>query len=137
MKYIITKSTCGFFLLFAFHAALFAAEKNTVYEDLVNNGVQLANGKTIKLPEPVMADGLKPDEQQAALKQIGPKSPTLMKQFLNGGLNDWFEDKQSSEKVAAPNSSIGRRIDLYFVAQGKLKGGGEGFHSETIPKSES
>ncbi len=121
MKQIITKFTSGFLLLFAFNAALCAAEKNAVYEDLVNNGVPLGNGKTVKLPAPDMADGLKAQEQEAILKQIGPKSPVLMKQFLRGGLTDWFEDKQPpSEMGAAPNSSIGRRIDLYFVAQGKL-----------------
>jgi hypothetical protein len=120
MKHIITNSTCIFLFLFAFNAALTAAEKNAVYEDLVNNGLPLGNGKTIKLPEPVMADGLKEEEQQAVLKKIGPKNANQMKQFSNGGLNDWFEDKQSSEKGSAPNDSIGRRIDLYFVAKGKL-----------------
>jgi hypothetical protein len=134
MKHTITKLTFGFFLLFVFNAALFAAEKNAVYEDLVNNGVPLGNGKTIKLPEPVMADGLDANTQQAVLNQVGPQNkPALMQQFLRGKPNDWYEDKQSSEKGANPNDSIGRRIDLYFVAQGKLETvASEGFVKKQI-----
>ena len=35
-----------------------SGEENVIFTELVNKGVPLSNGKTIKLSEPVMADGL-------------------------------------------------------------------------------
>src|ERR1700733_8405456 len=133
MRHIITKSIYLIVLLSALGRSLFAAENNSIYNELINQGIPLANGKTITLPEPIMADGLKSDAQQAVLKQVGPKIKELMQQFQRGRPNDWYEDKQSSEKGAKPEDSIGRRIDLYFIAQGKLETvASEGFVKKQI-----
>ena len=45
--------------------------------------------------------------------------------FLKGGLSDWFELKKTANKGAKKEDSIGRQIDLYFVAQGKLETAGK------------
>jgi hypothetical protein len=121
MKHTATKSIYVMVFVSALGRSLCAAEDNSIYNELINQGIPLANGKILTLPEPVMADGLKSDAQQAVLKQVGPKIKELMQQFQRGRPNDWYEDKQSSEKGAKPEDSIGRRIDLYFVAQGKLE----------------
>ena len=78
MNKIIAKSICAVLLLFPIASLAFAADSNPIYEELVNQGITLANGKTIKLPEPKMADGLKADEQQAVLKQVGPQNNTAL-----------------------------------------------------------
>lgn len=100
---------------------LLAAEENTVYNELVSQGVKLSNGKTIALPKPVMADGLTADAQQKVLQDVGPKNnKDNLQRFLRGRPTDWFEIKQTSEESGSPQASIGRRVDLYFVALGKL-----------------
>jgi hypothetical protein len=139
MNKIIAKSICAVSLLFSYAALASAADGNPIYKELVNQGLTLANGKTIKLPEPVMADGLTAAAQQAVLKQVGPQNkPALMQQFLRGKTNDWYEDKQSSETAAQPAGSTGRRIDLYFVAQGKLETvASEGFVKKQIQQGKA
>jgi hypothetical protein len=120
---MIKTHSAGFclFCLAAFWPWLAAAEENAIYKELLNQGVQLSNGKTITLSEPVMADGLKADAQKAVLTQVGPKIKTQIQPFLRGNPNDWYEDKQADENGSKADDSIGRRIDLYFVAKGKLQ----------------
>src|SRR4029079_10849926 len=90
-----------------------SGEENVIFTDLVKKGVPLSNGKTIKLSEPVMADGL----NQAAQEQIitGLIEPKRMESFMKGGLSDYFELKKSDHKGAKKEDGIGRQIDLYFV----------------------
>jgi hypothetical protein len=134
MRHTTTKSICAVFLSFALGMPLFAGETNAVYNELVNQGVALSNSKTIKLPEPMMADGLKTDTQQAVLKEVGPKNnKDNMQRFLRGNPADWYEIKQSSEKGSNAADSIGRRIDLYFIAKGKLETlASDGFMKEQL-----
>ncbi|HTQ39063.1 MAG TPA: hypothetical protein VMJ32_08540 [Pirellulales bacterium] len=112
----------GIFFLALLSPAMATAEDNAIYKELTEQGVALANGKTIKLPPPVMADGLKSDQQKAVLTQVGPKNNAVHeKEFSRGNPNDWYEIKQASETGDNPNGSIGRTVDLYFVAKGKLQ----------------
>jgi hypothetical protein len=98
---------------------LLAAEENAVYNELVNQGVKLSNGKTITLPKPVMADGLTTKKQSDVLKDVLTVK-AKQKEFENGDPRDWFQIDQTSEAGKSLKDSIGRRIDLYFVAKGKL-----------------
>ncbi|HZZ27274.1 MAG TPA: hypothetical protein VFE46_04640 [Pirellulales bacterium] len=109
------------------------AEDNAVYKELVTQGIALANGKTITLPEPVMVDGLKADQQQTIMTQVGPKAKSLLQSYLQGSSNAEFERKYTDEKGDKSEDSIGRRIDLYFVAKGKFKVvASEGFIKDQI-----
>jgi hypothetical protein len=100
---------------------LATAEDNVVYKDLVQKGIALANGATVTLLPPKMADGLNAAAQDAVLKAVGPQNnKDNLQRFLRGNPTDWYEIKQSSENGANPGISIGRRVDLYFVAKGKL-----------------
>jgi hypothetical protein len=98
-----------------------AAEENALFKELTETGVKLANGKTVKLPPPVMADGLTAKDQADKLKDVGPKNPGQLKSFVDGKRRDWYEIPMASEKGANANDPIGRRVDLYFVARGKLE----------------
>jgi hypothetical protein len=115
------RSVAGLIALVTILPRWTAAADNAIYNELVGKGIALSNGKTVTLPSPVMADGLKADDQQKVLKTVGPQNiPNNMKSFLRGDRTDWYEIKQKSERVADPQASIGRVVDLYFVAKGKL-----------------
>lgn len=96
------------------------AQENSTYKELVTQGVPLTNGKVVKLPLPVMADGLDSAGQQAVINGLVP--PGMLAEFLQGSINSYFELRTKDNDVldSAPNGSIGRRVDLYYVAKGKL-----------------
>jgi hypothetical protein len=94
------------------------APKNDIYDNLLKNGVPLSNGQVYKLQEPVMPDGLKADEQDAILQKIGPKK--RMADFLKGSKSDPFVLELNDLK-GNPQQAIGRRVDMYYVAKGKLE----------------
>jgi hypothetical protein len=102
-------------------ASFAAAQENTIYKDLLSKGIPLSNTKTAKLPEPVMGDGLDEAAQQAVIKKIAP-SPQLVNEFAEGAKSAPFNLilKDNDIPGSKPEDSIGRRVDLYFVAQGKL-----------------
>jgi hypothetical protein len=95
------------------------APANPVLEELLEKGVTLSDGKTYKLPQPSMADGLTAAEQKAVIEKIGK-----VKNLSFEALTD--------ERTAAPlvltvrvlkesedESSTVRAIDLWFIARGK------------------
>jgi hypothetical protein len=98
--------------------AVVHADENVIFKELVTKGVPLSNGKTIILPQPVMADGLDEANQQKVLTSL--TDAQHLDSFLKGGLNDWYELKKTSTPGAKADDSIGRQVDLYYVAQGKL-----------------
>ena len=93
------------------------APKNEIYDQLLNKGVPLSNDQVYKLQEPVMADGLKAADQDAILQKIGPKR--RMVDFLKGSKSDPFVLELNDLK-GDPKQAIGRRVDMYYVARGKL-----------------
>lgn len=91
---------------------------NGVYEALVDQGVALDADETVRLPQPVLADGLDAVAQRQAIEP------------LLAGRYEWSEFTRKS--VVSPlllkidDSSrqaghLGRRVDLYFVAYGTLE----------------
>ena len=94
------------------------ADENVIFTELVQKGVPLSNGDTIKLPDPVMADGLNEATQLKVM--TGLTDSKHLESFLKGGLSDHYELKKSKTPGANKEDSIGRQIDLYFVAEGKL-----------------
>jgi hypothetical protein len=93
-------------------------DENIIFTELVHKGVPLSNGDTIKLPDPVMADGLNEVTQLKVM--TGLTDSKHLESFLKGGLSDRYELKKSKMPGAKKEDSIGRQIDLYFVAEGKL-----------------
>ena len=95
------------------------AEDNVIFTELVQKGVPLSNGKTIKLPDPVMADGLDQAAQLKVMKSITDEKH--LESFLKGGLSDHFELKKDKTTGSKKEDSLGRQIDLYFVGQGTVE----------------
>jgi hypothetical protein len=92
--------------------------ENSIYVELIDNGVPLSSGAKAKLPVFVMVDGLDQAGQQKVLEDIVAKlkdGPTL-KQLL---------DNKASAPFIRINTAIPKsdshQIDLYFIAYGSLQ----------------
>lgn len=94
------------------------AAANDVYETLVSKGIALSPQEMVKLPQPVLADGLNSMQQRQAIES------------LLAGRYEW--DEFARKSVVSPlllkigdgerdSGQISRRVDLYFIAYGKLK----------------
>ncbi|MGD9634571.1 MAG: hypothetical protein AB7G28_15305 [Pirellulales bacterium] len=89
-----------------------------IYTTLVTKGIALAADETVKLPQPILADGLEGAEQRKTIES------------LLAGRYEW--DEFSRKSVVSPlllkiddseraSGKLGRRVDLYFIAFGKLE----------------
>jgi hypothetical protein len=105
-------------LLLTLAAASHCMAENRLYDSLVIQGVTISPQETIKLPKPVLVDGLDATAQRKAIE-------TLME-----GRHDW--EAFSRKAVVSPfllriadndtaAGEVGRRVDLYFVAYGSLE----------------
>ncbi len=115
-----------------------AAQENTIYKELMDKGVPLANGKTVKLPQPVMVDGLSAADQLAVIAKL--VAPAQLNDFLAGRVSSPFTLIMKDNDIlgAKPTDSIGRRIDLYYVANGKLSTvSSEGFVKQQLDQGKN
>lgn len=115
-----------------------AAQENSVYQQLVGNGVPLSNGKTVLLPPPMMADGLNAADQLAVLKNL--VAPEQLSDFLAGRVSSPYVLVSKINDVAGskPTDSVGHRIDLYYIAGGSLATvGTEGFVRQQLGQGQN
>ena len=89
--------------------------ENPVYRELVETGVPLPDGRTIKLPEPLLSEGMDAAAQREALRKLERPGKTLA-DLMRGTIAAPFvlEIGQVAESRA-------RRVDLYFFARGELE----------------
>lgn len=89
-----------------------------IYKSLIEQGVALGDQETVKLPPPVLADGLDAAQQRKTIEA------------LLAGRYEWSEFTRKSVvsplllKIGDGESSaegLSRRVDLYFVAYGSLE----------------
>lgn len=123
--------TCVLFPLVA------AAQENAIFKELTEKGVPLSNGKTVKLPQPVMVDGLNAAQQLAVIGKL--VAPGQLDDFLAGRISSPYTLVTKENDVAPdkPKDSIGRRIDLYYIANGKLSTvASEGFVKEQLDQGQ-
>lgn len=113
-------------LVFAFAMVLSVwtlaeAADNLVLQELLKDGIKLTNGEVGKLPPPALADGLTVEQQKQAIEKV-VKKDTLARNFMTGGKTDAWQYKQTDirSKENKPKASVGRLIDLYFVAEGSF-----------------
>ena len=94
-----------------------ALPENPVFKELVEKGIAMSDGTTVKLPPPILPDGLDAAGQKAAIdKAAGPKTnfaELIKKSFYTPVV----------VKVRTPNATEGegpavRTIDVWFVAHG-------------------
>jgi hypothetical protein len=95
-----------------------ACAGNSVFEELVERGVELSAGDRVKVPPPSMSDDLSAEDQMRIIRKVAPRySPSL---FLRDSKTAPFVLKM--ESIEDSNGQrTGQRIDLWFVAHGTLE----------------
>jgi hypothetical protein len=86
-----------------------------VLDELIHEGVRLQSGQFVKLPPPIMPDGLDGSRQTAILRQAAGKYP--LDRFLRNSIVSPFTLEIKSIHDAT-GSRGGQRVDFYFVAYG-------------------
>src|SRR3954468_22496022 len=92
--------------------------ENAIYDALVGRGVKVSQQFSLKLPQPVLADGLAPGDQQRVIQNV------------LAGRYDW--DTFIRNSVVSPfilkisdgvaeSGPVNRQVDIYFIAYGPLK----------------
>lgn len=112
--YVFLLKLCLFFACIEVRAA----EENPVFEELVEKGVMMSDGKAYKLPRPVLTDALDAASQRAAIEKIAGgryKVEDLMLKTSSAPVMTKFR----TLKAAEDESATIRAIDVWFVAHGK------------------
>ncbi len=90
---------------------------NAIYDALVDKGLALSPRETVKLPAPVLADGMTSAQQKQTIED------------LVAGKYNW--ESFTRKSLVAPfllrindegreSGQVGRRVDLYFITYGSL-----------------
>ncbi len=90
------------------------AAANPVYQELVERGVPLPEGRSVKLPEPLLAEGMDAAAQRTALEKLERPGKTL-KELMRATIPAPFV-----LEISEVPDTRARRVDLYFFAQGEL-----------------
>ena len=88
---------------------------NPVYDKLTQVGVPLHSGELIRLPQPVMPDGLDAQQQTEILKKVAGKFP--FDRFVRDSAVAPFVLEINSVEDNQQQRG-GQRLDFYFVAYG-------------------
>lgn len=90
--------------------------RNLVYADTINSGFG-ADGSTVKLPAPILKDGLDANQQHAALLEL-TGSERALSELLRDSVTAPSVLKVRDHKTT--NTTI-RIVDLWFVVRGELE----------------
>ena len=90
---------------------------NPLLNELLDKGLPLPQGQTLRLPPPLMKDGLNPKDQEAVLKKATGNNDFDL--FVKDALGAPFSLKMDSVNDKA-GKRVAQTIDLYFLAFGKL-----------------
>ena len=90
--------------------------KNPVFAAIVRDGIELG-GTSVRLPAPLLKDGLDADAQHAALLQVAGSERALA-DLLRDSVTAPFILKVHDVKA---NDGTVRRVDLWFVVRGNLE----------------
>ena len=93
-----------------------AADKNPVLTELTQQGIKMPEGTVVKLPAPLMGQGMSAAAQKAAVEKIMPPNCTF-EEFTAKNSQAPFALKIVSPK-GKKNYKL-RMVNLYFVARGK------------------
>jgi hypothetical protein len=89
--------------------------ENPVFAELLEKGVLISDDVRVKLPPPVIADGLDAEAQHAAIAGIaGLKHP--LDELLRKSVVAPFE--LNIRAIETPGIALARTVDIYFVAYG-------------------
>ncbi|MBL9123480.1 MAG: hypothetical protein JNG90_07590 [Planctomycetaceae bacterium] len=88
-----------------------------VFLHLTQMGVPLQSGQMVRLPAPVLPDGLDAPQQAEILKRVAGKFP--LDRFLRDAVVSPFV--LEIESIGGEGQRGGQRVDFYFVAYGTRK----------------
>jgi hypothetical protein len=112
----------GLYLLTFVLAFVATAERsqagNPIFDFLLSRGVQVGPREFLRLPPPTLADGYSADEQRRAVESI-PDCGHSWEELTRRSAVAPFVFKLSADSDRP--ESVGRRIDLWFVAYGSMK----------------
>jgi hypothetical protein len=110
--------TCVVALLALSWGAPLAQAENPLFADLMRDGVPISPKESVPLPEPTLADGLSAAQQRQALAGVIGERYSW-EEFTRRAVVAPLVLRISDD--AAQKKSLGRRVDLWFVAYGDLK----------------
>src|SRR4051812_16621252 len=103
------------FVLLAMQPVSPCIAANSIYDALVEKGVALSPQETIKLPPPVLKDGMTAIQQEQAI-EAALAGKYNWESFTRKSLVAPFLLRINDEGREA--GQIGRRVDLYFITYG-------------------
>lgn len=92
-------------------------DANSVYRELLDAGVTLAEGVVVELPAPTMRDGLDRQAQEQVLAEVAGVAYPVAQLTRKSVVAPQILRLEELTHPAAP----GRRVDVYFVAYGDLE----------------
>lgn len=104
-------------LLIVLCVATSSLAENPVFTDLTANGVKMSDGTIVKLPPPVLADGLDAAGQKAAIDEAGD-ARTSFDEMVKKSFYTPVVVKVRTVKASESEGPAIRTIDLWFVAHG-------------------
>ena len=96
------------------------ATENPVFKELLEKGVKMSDGSTVKLPPPILADGLDAAAQKAALAKA-QNGRDSVEELLGKSFYAPVEVKIRTVGAPKGEGPAVRAIDLWFVAHGDWK----------------
>jgi hypothetical protein len=91
--------------------------ENPVFEELLSNGVKMSDGTAVKLPAPILADGLDAAEQRAAIGKVAD----ARSQFADLVKQSYYTPvvvKVRTLKASSEKGPVVRNVDIWFVVRG-------------------
>jgi hypothetical protein len=96
-----------------------AMPANPVFEELLEKGIAMSDGKSYKLPPPSMRDGLKEAEQKAVIEKLAKQKNCSYEELIDERTAAPVVIAIRPLKESGDQSSAIREIDVFFVAHGK------------------
>jgi hypothetical protein len=94
-----------------------ANAENPVFEELLTNGVKMSDGTAVKLPPPILADGLDSAGQKAAIGRLSD----ARSQFADLVKQSYYTPvvvKVRTLKSSSEKGPVVRNVDIWFVVRG-------------------
>lgn len=108
------------FLLAAVVSASAEPVNNPVFEELTRRGLAMSDGLTVKLPPPVVAEGLDAAAQRAALEKASQPTATFDELIKKSYYTPTIVKIRTLRPFVDEKSAV-RSVDLWFVARGDWK----------------
>jgi hypothetical protein len=104
-------------LLAVVSAAPSSASENPVFKDLISKGVAMSDGASVKLPPPVLADGLDAIQQTSALAKAAGAHGTVADLVKTSYYAPVVVKVRTTKQSEGEGPAV-RTLDVWFVAHG-------------------